>query len=338
MAKAKTADISTKTRFLVLYGPEAVVRREHMDTMRAAFDEEHGGVHIVECEGKTAQLADVLDELRTYSLMMSYKLVIVTEADDFVKQHRASLERYAVDAVDHATLVLHTNVWHKGKLDKVINKIGAIIKCETPTGRTLSSWVSNRSVTTHGRKIQPDAVRLLIDRLGASLGRLDAELGKLSIMVPEGQAIDTEQVAQQVGRSSDEKAWVVQESMLEAITSARGGGDAAGTIIEKTRELIDLAGEADVFVWHCVADLMRKIALGAAMKQQGASDLEIGKALKLWGPRQKLIGQALSRMDAAAADRLFEQALEVERRSRAGLGNTARNLECFATKIADNVA
>ena len=92
--------VNADTRILVLHGPEQMVMAEHMDALKAAIADAHGDYETFRFDGKTATLADVFDELRGYSLMSVYKLVVVDEAEPFVKAHRAALERYAESVVE----------------------------------------------------------------------------------------------------------------------------------------------------------------------------------------------------------------------------------------------
>src|SRR5438067_1359592 len=69
------------------------------DAQRADFD------------GETAQLAEVLDELRCYSMFGGDcgKLVVVRNADKFLTQYREQLEIYVAEPSDTGTLVLRLN-------------------------------------------------------------------------------------------------------------------------------------------------------------------------------------------------------------------------------------
>ncbi|MEZ6189671.1 MAG: hypothetical protein R3C45_00085 [Phycisphaerales bacterium] len=52
---------------------------------------------------------------------------------------------------------------------------------------------------------------------------LDSELAKLALMVKPGEPIDRALIEQTVGKSSDEKAWEVQEAVLNGWRPARPG-------------------------------------------------------------------------------------------------------------------
>ena len=112
------------------------------------------------------------------------------------------------------------------------------------------------------------------------------------------------------------------------------GGKAA---LEAVHDLIDVGGQPEVLVMYFVADLMRKFAVASAMQRQGLPAGAIGKALKLWGPRQQQFMTALNRLGPDAATTLFREAARRDMRSKSGLGDARRNLECFCVELADTV-
>ncbi|MBB6430928.1 DNA polymerase III subunit delta [Algisphaera agarilytica] len=339
---AKSVTLDADVRVLALHGPEEAIKKEKIDQLREALEAEHGEIQKFIFDGKIATLAEVFDEVRGYSLMGGYKLVIVDPADDFVKAHREPLERYAQSPVDHATLVLRSASWNRGNLDKYIAKVGAVIKCEPPKPAEAVARLVARAKDVHGMSIDRPAAQLMVDRLGVHLVRLETELDKLAAMAgalsPKGRSmksaggIDRAMVEQAVGKSSDEKAWEVQESILAAM-GARNAS--AGTIVTKVRELIDLGGQPEILVMYFVADLARKLAVGGQMRAAGEPEGAISKALKLWGPRQRLFMDVLRKVGPDGGARLLDMALTADARSKSGFGPAGRNLEGLCVQMAD---
>lgn len=336
MAKKKaasrkaTTSVTAETRVLVLHGPEQMVMAEHMDSLKAALSKAHGEFEVFRFDGKTATLSDVFDELRGYSLMSTYKLVVVDEAEPYVKAHRAALERYCESVVDHATLVLRTPAWHKGNLDKAIAKVGAVIKCEPPKPPEAARWLVQRAQSHHDAELKPNAASALVERVGPHLMLLDAELGKLAVMAEPGKPIDMGLVDQAVGQSSDAKAWVMQEPLLAGMAEG-----SAREPLEMIRELMDLAGNDAVPVMWAAMDLCRKLSVAWAMKAAGESDQAIGKAMRLWGPQTRPFMAVVRKLDGPSATRLMQTALSADARTKQGLGEARRNLEALCVSLAD---
>ena len=335
MAKRKSGDVTldASVRILALHGPNDMLRQTTYDQLRAALEAEHGDVDTYRFDGKAAQLAEVFDELRSYSLMQQHKLVVIDDAELFIKPHREALERYAANPVDHATLVLRANQWHKGKLDKHIEKVGAVIKCDQLNSREAAAWLVDRAQTTHGRKLDRAAAQALVDRLGSSLMQLDSELGKLSVLVEPKEPITTDLINEVVGRGSDESAWEVQQAVLESLAD---GSPAAA--LEKVHKLIDIGDQPQVVLMYAVGDLMRKFCLARSMKAAGQTDGQIIRALKLTWPPQRgpLFIEAMRKLKPGQAGRLFDRIITADARSKSGFGDATRNLECFVAAMADD--
>lgn len=329
-SRAKASSLDASTRVAVLCGGEEMVKRLRLQELKAALVAEHGEIETFGFDGRTATLADVLDELRSYSLMQTYKLVIVDDADEFVKRHRDAMERYAENPVDHATLVFRSTTWNRGNLDKLIEKVGGIVKCETLKAAEAQAQIVRRAEAEHGVTLPPTAAGLLIDRLGADLLKLDQEVAKLALMAGPGGTIEPRLVEQVVGRSSEEQAWVVQDAVLEALQSG-----SPREVLAKVHELVDLAGQADVLVTYFVADLVRKLNVALLARRAGVAEPLIARQLKLWGPRQHAFMGVVRRLEPGRAARLFDRAVAADARAKSGLGEPLRNLECFCVGLAD---
>jgi DNA polymerase-3 subunit delta len=174
-------------------------------------------------DGANCGLADVLDELRTLSLLGGRRLAIVDDADPFISAHRAVLERYCEQPVAEATLILACQTLPSNtRLYKIINKSGRITKCEPMKGRALVEWAMNQAETRYERRLSRAAATALVEHLGDATGAIDAELSKLAAFVGTRVEITPADVDKATGRSREEKVF--------AVTDAMASGDVAGAI------------------------------------------------------------------------------------------------------------
>lgn len=343
-APSKPTELGTSTRILILCGSEEMTKREIFQQLRAAINKAvDAEIDPKQLDGSRAQPSEVFDELRTMSLLQPYQLVVVDDADQFVKSYREMLERYAENPAEGATLVLRSVNWNSPKLDKLVDKVGGKIKAEPLSVADAVSWLIKRATSHHQRKLDKACATTLVERLGTGLMRLDNELAKLALLVEDGQPIDGKMIDQLVGRSSDEQAWAAQEAVLAALASAGkagGAGDLStpgGRAIEAIHELIDLANQPDVLVMYFVADLVRKLHLGAMMRKQRVNDFQIGSELKLWGPRKDAFFAVLNRLDSRKTGNMLRRIVRMDGRSKSGFGKPLANLECFCATLADEM-
>jgi DNA polymerase-3 subunit delta len=90
-------------------------------------------VQRIDLDGETAELADVLDELRSFAMFSSRKIVVVRDADEFVSRFRGSLEDYVAKPSSESTLVLRLeSLPATQRIHKAIAAKGQIHNCNTP--------------------------------------------------------------------------------------------------------------------------------------------------------------------------------------------------------------
>lgn len=277
-------------RIVVLHGAEAFLRMEWTRRLLAALRERFGEVDELRFPG-TTPVVEVLDEARSLSLLSAHKAIIVDEADQFLQgeDRRRAMERYAEAPADGATLLLRSDTWRPGNFDKAVARAGIVMKCDVATDADAARWAMSRCQKRHHATIATAAAALLIERIGADLGRLDSELAKLALAAntaagaESGGEITRTLVATLVGVGREEQAWAIQEPVLarDAAAAARMVG-----------ELLDVARVPDALVSWSLLDLARKLAEATERFGAGESEREVASALRLWGPS----GNALLRV------------------------------------------
>jgi len=336
MAKKPSATaLPAEGRVSVVVG-DPFLRTEHTAALKKKLEAARGEVDQIRFEGQSAEPAEVLDECRSFGLMQQHKLVVVEEADKFVNaETRPLLERYCASAPDSATLVLRADTWRPGNLDKRIAACGGVVlKCEPPAEGQAVAWAIKRCEQRHGAKLERDAATALVIRLGADLGRIDSELGKLSSAAgrsPCGDPvpIDRRLVDQFVAPSKEESAWDIQADLLS--------GNAEATL-KHLRDLLEVSRLDTVFVGFAMSDLARKLHLAACGLAGGADPWQLGKELKLWpNDARDAILRAAGRLGPERTAALFDDALAADVAQKSGLGEGRRHLERLALRFAGAV-
>ena len=330
---AFTGDI----RLAVFAGDDPYLIPEQTRRLASALEEAHGELETFTLDGTSTDLAAVLDELRSYGLMQSYKLVILDHADEFLAQkgegsgrvtNRVGLERYAAEPVDHATLLLRAKTWRKSKLDALITAHGLIYKVEPPNAATAVQWCMARGQKRYEVQVEREAAALLVERIGVELARLDVELGKLASFVGGSGVVTRDHVGEMVGLSREEQAWVIQEAVLT--------GD-AGHAVRKLRELLVISRQSEVPITWAVCDLMRKLYAAARLREARTPAATVAKQLRLWGPGKDAVLRIAESTPAPVLAGLLQSAMETDRRGKSGVGVPARSLEVLLVEIADTI-
>jgi DNA polymerase III delta subunit len=328
-AASPAKELSASMRIVVLHGKEPFIRAQKTSDLREALVKQHGGVDIFAFDGTTCTAADVLDECRSFGLIAQHKLVILDQAEQLVKEDtRPLFERYAEAPCEGATLLLRADLWRAGKLDKLIEEVGAVIQCAAPDEAEAKRWVVERAKTEHKAEIDKEAVNLLVLRVGPDLGKLDSELGKLAAAASGGPGtakITREHVEFFVGASRDEDVWNIQSTLLTA------GPEES---LQHLRYVMDVSRHPPTLVMYAMVDLARKVHGASRALRQGANQFQIAKPLRLWGPSVEPIMAAARRAHPDQALQLLRESTDADRRSKSGFGEVELAIERLAVRFS----
>ncbi len=168
----------------------------------------------------TAELAEVLDELRTPSFLAPCRVVIIRDADPFVTSYREQLEKYLGSPASNAALVLIVNTWNRAwRISKLAAKIGQTFDCSAASGAKLTEWIIS-AAKKRKVKIATQAAELLAQMIGQDLGAMDSEIEKLSLYVGDRKQIGVEDVEAIVTAAAGPAAF----ALTNAITAGDTGG------------------------------------------------------------------------------------------------------------------
>lgn len=333
---AMAASLTSSMRFVILHGKDSFGIVAHVKQLENALKTEFGDVTRFDFDGSSARLVDVLDELRTYGLLATHKLVVLDKAEQFVagEETRRALERYAESPMTEATLVFRSESWRAGNLDKLVAKIGAVIKCEPPDASEAKAWCIQRAPKAYGIELDSAAADALVSRVGNDLSRLDSELAKFGAYLAsdaEGtRRVSKALVTSLTGQTREEAAWEVQEAVLSGKPAVA---------LRKVRELIEISQAPEQLVIWSLVDLARKLHDAARMLAEGQQESAVARQVRLWGPSTAPTLRAARVLGPARAARFFHDAIDLDRRSKSGLaGDLSRTLEAFVTGLSTRVA
>jgi DNA polymerase-3 subunit delta len=262
----------------------------------------------IDFDGERAELAEVLDELRSFAMFGSGKIVVVQDADAFLTRFREQLEEYVVHPSDGATLVLRLgSLPANQRIYKAIAKVGVIEQCEPPSD--LPKWIIEQAKSAHKVVIPLDGARMLADLIGADMGRLDNELAKLALSAKAGK-IGLDEIGSSVAFQ--------REQQMSEMTNALAAGRPAEAV-KKWRQLVQLDPSAEF-----------RAVTALAMRKSGQQNFAIAKVLRIWPiEMQKPFFETAYALGETGVVRAIDLLAQIDRQSKSGVGDAADNVERF---------
>jgi DNA polymerase-3 subunit delta len=281
-------------------------------------------VQRTDVDGERAELAEVLDECRSFAMFGGGKLVVVRNADDFISKYREQLEEYCSHPSDSATLIFRAQSMPSNtRLYKIIQKSGKVEDCSPP--KDACRWIVEQAKSVHGATISPDVANMLSDMIGNDLGKLDCELAKLALLA-DGKPIRAEHIGQGVVFQREQKMW--------EMTNALAAGDPAEAL-RRWRQLLaaDPSSEFRAVTWLGI--WLENVRKFLAMKRSGMNPFQIVNTLKVW-PRdlQQPFMKTAEQLGEAGVAEALDLLAEIDKQSKSGVGDAATNVERFILSLA----
>ncbi|RUL83771.1 DNA polymerase III subunit delta [Tautonia sociabilis] len=287
-----------------IFGDDAYLRREATRAIvRAAMDGGEEELGVSRFPGAQAELAAVLDEVRTLPFLAPRRVAIVEDADPFVTAHRKELEAFAARPSPTGVLVLSVKSWPSNtKLAKLVEQHGVSVECKAPRESELAGWLSRLASTRWGLGFPADAARLLIELVGPEPGLLAAEVDKLASFVGEGKGIARDDVAKMVGAGRVLEVW----DMIDRASS----GDAPGALGVLDRLLA--SGEAPQRLLAALAISLRKVHHAGALRRARRDLADACKRAGVWPRDIEKVGRQHAHLGPERVDRLPALLLETD--------------------------
>lgn len=294
----------------------------HLEKLAQILRSADANAQRIDVDGLTVGIGDLLDELRSFAMFSTHKLVVVREADDFISKYRETLEQYVAKPSSSSTLVLRvTSLPKNQRIYKLITDTGEVCDCNAPKDPT--AWIVQHARTVHALTVGPDIARVLFNLLGNDLGRLDNELAKLALHAKG--PLNAATIQSTVSFQRDQEMW--------HLTDAIGAGNVTEAI-HRWRHLVQLDASTEYRAITWLTIWLEKVRKALAMRRRGVKDFIIAKDLKIW-PReqQQPFFHTAAALGETGAARLINLLADIDHRSKSGLGDMAANVERFLLAV-----
>jgi DNA polymerase-3 subunit delta len=167
------------------------------------------GMAMMEVLGGEARVADVLDALRTPTLVSPRRLVVVRDADEFLDEHaRELLLKYLQEPSKSGSLCLEVTSWNSSYLlSKRVAEIGVVVACEPHETGKIPAWLQGQATERTGKSLTFGAAQMLLEHLGTDFASLLHAVDMLGLYAGPATTIDTPDVDALIARGHHERVW-----------------------------------------------------------------------------------------------------------------------------------
>ncbi|MBT8288185.1 MAG: DNA polymerase III subunit delta [Bacteroidia bacterium] len=171
---------------------------------RNLLSEEEKEFNLMVYYGRDVSVDEIVSAAKRYPMMAERQVLIIKEAQELSR----SIEKLLVYAEQpQPSTVLVINYKYK-KLDKrkalykAIQKHGVVFESKKLYENQVADWI-RRTMSGRNYSIAPKAAQMLVEFLGTDLSKINNELQKLELIIPEGSLITPELIEENIGISKD---------------------------------------------------------------------------------------------------------------------------------------
>ncbi len=166
--------------------------------------EEEKGFNQMVLYGRDVTIEDIVSNAKRFPMMAERQVVIVKEAQDLSRTIE-KLADYVENPQPSTVLVVcykYKKIDKRKKLYKVVAKNGVIFEGKKLYENQVSDWI-RRVLAGAKYNIEPKAAQMLVEFLGTDLSKINNELEKLKLIIPEGSQITADQIEENIGISKE---------------------------------------------------------------------------------------------------------------------------------------
>ena len=161
-------------------------------------------------------IEDIISTCKRYPMMAERQVVIVREAQDLYRTIE-KIESYAENPMPSTVLVLcykYKTLDKRKKYAKLLEKNGLVYESKKLYDNQVGDWIK-RVLSGKNYTIEPKAAAMLVEFLGAELGKINNELEKLQIILPQGSTITAKHIEENIGFSKDFNVFELRNAIGE---------------------------------------------------------------------------------------------------------------------------
>jgi DNA polymerase-3 subunit delta len=166
--------------------------------------------------GKDADAATIINTAKRFPMMSENQLVVVREAQNV--RNIDDLVYYVSNPLQSTILVInykYKKLDKRKKLYKELEKNCVIFESDKLYDSRIPDWIT-QALQDRGYRIQPPAALLLTEYLGNDLQKIEMELDKLILTLPESEKqVSTMHIEENIGISKEYNNYELQKALVE---------------------------------------------------------------------------------------------------------------------------
>ncbi len=171
--------------------------------------------------GKDTDIATVLNTARQFPMMSNYNVVILKEAQDLkgiAGEAKGAVDPfmlYAEKPAEKTILIVNyrgKSLDKRKKLYKILDKQAVLFEAKKLYDNQVGPWISTY-VKQKGYSIDAASAELMASHIGNDLVKVVNEMNKLTIVLPQGTAINSKIIEEHIGISKDFNVFELQKAI-----------------------------------------------------------------------------------------------------------------------------
>lgn len=249
--------------------------------------EREGGAGALETfagEGRSGPDPDALiAALPTMSLTAERRYLLADGIEAWGKAQAGRVAEALAAIPDEITVVMIAHGKAPAALAKAVTAAGGeAIVHEAPNQRQMPRQLVAEA-TTRGFTLEPDAARLLVDRLGANPLRLGHELDRLALWAGEGGTVSGSDLTAMIADTTEAAVWSLADAVVE--------GDSAASLAIAERLIGQ--GESVTGLSYMLSSRLRAAARAAAELDAGKTPKQVADGLPMHPYAAKMLVKRL---------------------------------------------
>ncbi|MBS9766230.1 MAG: DNA polymerase III subunit delta [Flavobacteriaceae bacterium] len=178
------------------------------------LSEEEKGFNQMVLYGLDVEIEDIISNAKRFPMMAEKQVIIVKEAQN-LSRTIDKLESYIENPQPSTVLVIcykYKTIDKRKKLYKQLQKNAVVFESKPLRDYQMGDWIRDL-LMKKGFKIEPKATIMLEEFLGTDLSKINNEIEKLRIILPEKSTITPTDIEENIGISKDFNNFELQKAV-----------------------------------------------------------------------------------------------------------------------------